>query len=81
MCAKFDEERVLATTEQEKEENAKAKQNHIEQVMNDRGVNVTGNTMAEHSAGHPSADGMSNILNITIDGMHQAKFRCGQLSM
>ena len=64
-CAIFDEFSMQATTEKEKEALAKGKQEHIDQEKADH---LTMDAM------EPSADGVDNILKLTIDSMDQAKF-------
>ena len=56
---------LQATTEKEKEALAKGKQEHIDQEKADH---LTMDAM------EPSADGVDNILKLTIDSMDQAKF-------
>ena len=48
---------------------------HVKEVMADRTVSVRGNRVAEECATHPSIDGLGQELNMTIDGMDQAKFK------
>ena len=75
-CARLDEERLQATSEEEKAQVIAAKQFHIEAVQADRAVNTRGNSISEIHASKPSPDGCDQLLKCTIDGMDQAKYRC-----
>ena len=68
-CALFDELHRQATAAEEKEDVAKRKKAHIDQVKADRLINLRGNHMSTMDAQEPSADGSNKILKITIDGM------------
>ena len=76
ICAKLDEQRLQATTEEERANLAEEKNRHIKEIMMDREINMRINRIAEHDAENPTVDGLGQILKITIDGMDQAKFRC-----
>ena len=76
ICARLDEDRRQASTEEDKALAVAAKTTHIDEVQQDRAVNVRGNKIAEQAAASPTIDGFNQILKITIDGMDQAKFRC-----
>jgi hypothetical protein len=76
VCAKIDQERVQATTTDERAAVAQEKKDHIRNVMADRVVSVRANRTAEQDAKQPTCDGIGQVLKITIDGMDQAKFRC-----
>ena len=75
-CARLDEERLQAISEEEKAQVTAAKQFHIEAVQADRAVNTRGNSISEIHASKPSPDGCDQLLKCTIDGMDQAKYRC-----
>ena len=75
LCAVLSEERAQATSEEERQEVARKKGLHVEEVKADRAVNVRGNKISQADALHPSGDGIGKLLKITIDGMDQAKFR------
>ena len=75
ICAKFDEERAQATTEEERVTIAQAKRTHIDEVLADRAVVDRAIKISEKDAANPTGDGHNQLLTITIDGMDQAKFR------
>ena len=75
-CVKIDEERLQATTAQERAAVAQEKNNHIKAIMADRTVSGRTTRAAEAHAQVPSVDGDNQLLTITINGMDQAKFRC-----
>lgn len=75
VCAVIDEERVQATSPDERAQVLKNKITHIQEISADRDVSVRGNRVAERDASQPSVDGINQILKVTIDGMDQAKFR------
>ena len=74
-CARLDEERIQATTWEEKCRVAREKQAHIDCVMADRQVGVRGNHISEIDASRANGDGMGQMVKIAIDGMDQAKFK------
>ena len=74
-CAALDEERLQATSQEEKDEINKSKHWHIEEIKATRIISMRGNTLATKDAKHPSMDGMDRMMKITVDGMDQAKFR------
>ena len=76
ICARLDEERLQATTVEEKARCSREKKKHIDQVKADREVHMRGCRLSEDAAENPSVDGQNQALKITIDGMDQAKFRC-----
>ena len=75
-CAKIDEERLQATTAQERAAVAHEKKNHSKAIMADRAISVRTNRAAEEHSKVPSVDDDNQLLKITIDGMGQAKLRC-----
>jgi hypothetical protein len=75
LCAKLDEERAQATTEEERMLIGQRKQSHIDEILADRAVTGRTITMAERDASRPADDGHDQVIAITIDGMDQAKFR------
>ena len=75
-CARLDEMRLQAVDDAEKAAVAEKKQQHIDEVMADRCLNVRGNYFSELDAKSPSGDGYGQLLKLTVDGMDQAKFKC-----
>jgi hypothetical protein len=75
VCAKLDHERSQAVTEEERASIGKQKQEHINEVLADRGVTGRTINIAEADAANPNEDGHDQLLAITIDGMDQAKFK------
>lgn len=80
ICARLDEERLQATTHEEKLAIVQKKKDHIGQIMADREVSVRCSHMSEKAAQEKSMDGMGQVLKLTIDGMDQAKFKCPRFS-
>ena len=76
VCARISEERVRATTLQEKADIIDEKSAHVQEVMADRNVSSRGARMAERDAQSPTPDGQGQVLKVVIDGMDQAKFKC-----
>ena len=76
VCARLDAERLLAMSKQERQELMQRKQCHIDEVMADRAINVRGNKIAELDTQKPNGHGEGQLLNSTIDGMGQSKFKC-----
>ena len=68
--------RRQATTAEERAVVAQEKKNHVKAIMADHAVSVRTNRAAEEHSKEPSVDGVNQLLNITIDGMDQAKFQC-----
>ena len=76
ICARHDEERAQATSQEDRLRVGLEKRQHVEDVLADRNVSVRGNEIAERDAQCPSEDGLDKMLKVQIDGMDQAKFRC-----
>ena len=75
VCARLDEERLQATSQEERLAVGERKLEHVNMVMADREVSVRSNMMAERDAKCWSPDGVDQTVKITIDGMDQAKFK------
>lgn len=75
LCAKLDEERAQATTEEERVLIGQQKQAHIDEILADRAVTGRTINMAESDVSRPNDDGHDQLIAITIDGMDQAKFK------
>ena len=73
-CPAVEQERLNATTPEERAEVAAAKKTHLDQVEADRLVNTRGNHMSERDARTPTMDGSEQILKIQLDGMDQSKY-------
>ena len=75
VCAALDEQRIKASSTEERVEIIQQKIAHVEQVKADRMVNTRGNSQSEHDSSSPSPDGSGKVLKICLDGMDQGKFR------
>lgn len=75
VCARLDEERVQATTDEERMQIGRRKQEHIDEILADRAVTGRSISISEHDARKPNEDGHDQLMTITIDGMDQAKFK------
>ena len=75
VCARLDEERVQATTDEERMQIGRSKQEHIDEILADRAVTGRSIHIAEQDARKPNEDGHDKLMTITIDGMDQAKFK------
>jgi len=75
LCAQIDEERLNATTVDEKQAVAQLKHEQIKKIKADREVSLTTNYMAEKDAINQTETGEGQVIKIIIDGMDQAKFK------
>ena len=74
-CARLDEMKSQAITQEERNTVAALKAAHIKEVMADRAINVRGNRISELDAQRPTADGHAQMVKLMLDGMDQAKFK------
>ena len=72
----FDQEMMNCTTTVERQEVTANKLKHLDEIAADRKVDVRGNTVSERGARRPEPDGAGQLINMCMDGMGQAKFRC-----
>ena len=75
-CCELDEERAQACSHEEKQVASEKKKVHIDGVTMDHDVTTRTNLLSALSSFKPSVDGLNQVINIRLDGMDQAKFRC-----